>query len=71
MGKIEVRKTIALSMAAAYIIFTGYCIIAGKPFPSEFSVVVGSIIGYYFGKSTALETTSPQSIAVSENQVEG
>lgn len=53
--KIEVRKTIALAMTAAYIVFTGYCIVTGKTIPQEFVAIVGPVIGYYFGKSTALE----------------
>jgi hypothetical protein len=32
---IETRKTIALAMSAAYIIFTGYCIVTGKSIPQE------------------------------------
>jgi hydrogenase/urease accessory protein HupE len=42
-------------MSAAYIIFTGYCIVTGKSIPQEFVAIVGPVIGYYFGKSTALE----------------
>jgi glutamate formiminotransferase len=52
---IETRKTIALAMAGAYILFTGYCIVTGKVVPAEFIGIVGPIIGYYFGKSTVLE----------------
>lgn len=55
MKNIETRKTIALAMAAAYILFTGYAMVTGKTVPVEFVAVVGPIIGYYFGKSTALE----------------
>lgn len=55
MKSIETRKTIALAMSAAYIIFTGYCIVTGKSIPQEFVAIVGPVIGYYFGKSTALE----------------
>jgi len=52
---IGTRKTIALSMAGAYILFTAYGMIMGKSVPVEFVGIVGPIIGYYFGKSTALE----------------
>ena len=55
MKNIETRKTIALAMTAAYIIFTGYWVITGKVVPVEFIATVGPVIGYYFGKSTALE----------------
>jgi hypothetical protein len=53
--KVEVRKTIALALVAAYILITGYCIVTGKTVPVEFVATVGTIIGYYYGKSTALE----------------
>ncbi|MFA5306942.1 MAG: hypothetical protein WC365_05855 [Candidatus Babeliales bacterium] len=53
--KVEVRKTIALAVTAAYILFTGFCIVTGKTVPVEFVAIVGPVIGYYFGKSTALE----------------
>lgn len=53
--RIETRKTIALAMAGAYILFNAYCIVTGKVIPTEFVTVVGTIIGYYFGKSTALD----------------
>lgn len=55
MKNIETRKTIALAMAGAYILFTAYAMITSKVVPVEFVAVVGPIIGYYFGKSTALE----------------
>lgn len=52
---IGTRKTIALAMAGAYILFTAYGMVTGKAVPVEFVSIVGPIIGYYFGKSTALE----------------
>jgi hypothetical protein len=55
MKNIETRKTIALSISAAYILFSGYCIITGSSLPDTFVAIVGLIIGYYFGKSTALD----------------
>lgn len=53
--RIETRKTIALALMAAYILLTGYCVISGKVVPTEFVATVGTVVGYYFGKSTALE----------------
>lgn len=53
MKSLETRKIIALSMAGAYILFTGFSMVAGKVVPIEFVATVGPIIGYYFGKSTA------------------
>jgi hypothetical protein len=55
MNKIQTRKTIALAMSAAYILFTAYAMVTGKPVPVEFVGIVGPVIGYYFGKSTALD----------------
>ena len=55
MDKIKTRKTIALAMSAAYILFTAYSMVTSKQVPVEFVGIVGPVIGYYFGKSTALE----------------
>ena len=55
MKNLETRKSIALAMAGAYIILTAYGMLTGKTVPVEFVAIVGPIIGYYFGKSTALE----------------
>ena len=55
MKNIQTRKTIALAMAGAYIVFTGYCLVTGKSMPGEFHGLVGLIIGSYYGKSTALD----------------
>jgi hypothetical protein len=55
MKNIETRKTIALAMAASYIVFMGYCLWTGKQLPPEFVGTVSVVVGYYFGKSTALE----------------
>lgn len=35
--------------------FTGYQLVTGKNIPVEFTAIVGPVIRYYFGKSTALE----------------
>ncbi len=56
----ETRKIIALAMSAAYILFTAYGLISGKSVPDTFIAIVGPIIGYYFGKSTALESTKKE-----------
>ena len=55
MKNIETRKAIALTMAGAYILFTGYGIVTVKSVPAEFIGIVGPVIGYYFGKSTLNE----------------
>jgi hypothetical protein len=56
MRSIETRKTIALAMSAAYILFTAYALLTGKSVLDTYIAIVGLIIGYYFGKSTALES---------------
>jgi uncharacterized membrane protein YfcA len=55
MSKNGTRRLIAIMVTVSYILITGYCIYAGKDVPSVFSTITGSVIGYYFGKSTALE----------------
>jgi hypothetical protein len=55
MSKQSTRKIIALAMSASYILFTAYAMITGKAVPTEFVGIVGPVIGYYFGKSTALD----------------
>ena len=56
MKNIETRKTIALAMSAAYIVLTAFGMMTGKEVPVQFVAIAGGVIGYYFGKSTALET---------------
>ncbi len=55
MKNLQTRKIIALSMTLAYIGLTVYATIAGKEVPVAFITTAGTVIGYYFGKSTALE----------------
>lgn len=55
MKKIETRKTIALAMAGAYIVFTAISMLKGIDVPESFVGIVGLIVGSYYGKSTALE----------------
>lgn len=56
MKNIETRKIIALAMTGALILFTGYCLVTGKPMIETFKDVSIMVISYYFGKSTALDT---------------
>lgn len=55
MKNIETRKTIALGLALAYIIFTGISMITKVEVPQPFVALVGLVVGSYYGKSTALE----------------
>lgn len=50
-GMIGVRKIIALMMTAVF----SYMAVSGIVTPQEFLPVFSMVIGYYFGKSTALE----------------
>jgi hypothetical protein len=62
LKRLETRKTIALAMAGAYIFFTAYGMVANKEVPTNFVAIVGPIIGYYFGKSTALEMPKKEEV---------
>lgn len=53
--KLSTRKVMALGFSMAYIVFVGFCIYMDKSVPSEFVAIVSTVVGYYFGKSTALE----------------
>lgn len=53
--KLTTRKLMALGFSGAYILFVGFCIWSDKAVPSEFVAIVSTVVGYYFGKSTALE----------------
>lgn len=54
--KLSTRKVMALGFSMAYIVFVGFCILSNKAVPSEFVAIVSTVVGYYFGKSTALDT---------------
>lgn len=62
MFRTSTRKIIALAFSAAFIIFTAYCIISNKQIPNSFSIITGSIVSYYFGKSTALDTPGKNAV---------
>ena len=53
--KISTRKTMALGFSGAYILFVGLGIFTSNPVPSEFVAIVSTVVGYYFGRSTALD----------------
>lgn len=54
--KISTRKIMALGFSAAYILLMFACVWLDKTVPSEFVAIVSTVVGYYFGKSTALDT---------------
>ena len=47
----------ALSFSGAYILLTLICTWIDKQIPTEFVAIVSTVVGYYFGKSTALDMT--------------
>jgi len=59
MKNFETRKFMAVIFAAAYVIYTAIAMFTGTAVPETFITIVASVVAYYFGKSTALET--PQS----------
>lgn len=52
LRNMELRKIIALCLTLVFC----YLSVVGKIQTNEFIPVFGMVIGYYFGKSTALET---------------
>lgn len=54
--KLTTRKIMALGFSGAYVLFVGFGIFTNKAVPSEFVAIVSTVVGYYFGKSTALDT---------------
>jgi Na+/H+ antiporter NhaC len=55
MKSIETRKTIALFLTLVFgiLIVVGY--VMGKDIPPTVTPIISMVIGYYFGKSTALD----------------
>lgn len=53
--KINTRKLMALAFSISYIALMFVCVWLDKAVPSEFIAIVSTVVGYYFGKSTALE----------------
>ena len=45
----------ALGFSSAYILFVGFGIFTNNAVPSEFVAIVSTVVGYYFGRSTALD----------------
>lgn len=57
-SRIPVRKTIALSIMFSYILCNVYILMFGGTILESFTSTTVMIVGYYFGKSTALDTSS-------------
>lgn len=53
--KLTTRKIIALGFSGTYVVFVGFCIFTNQSVPSEFVTIVSTVVGYYFGRSTALD----------------
>lgn len=63
-GMIGVRKFIALSMTIVF----SYMAVSGLITPQEFVPIFSMVIGYYFGRSTALD--APYSPLIEERDIE-
>jgi len=50
MDNIGIKRIIALTLVGAFVIFMGYGLLNDKTVPSEFTTMVGSVLGFYFGK---------------------
>lgn len=61
----SVRKIIALALTIVFC----YLSIVGKIEPSEFIPIFSMVLGYYFGKSTALDVPTVNQDSFSINQV--
>lgn len=55
MKGIETRKSIALFLTLIFGVLTVVGFITGKDIPQAVTPIIAMVIGYYFGKSTALE----------------
>jgi Na+/H+ antiporter NhaC len=55
MKSIETRKTIALFLTLVFGVLTVIGFLAGKDIPAAVTPIISMIIGFYFGKSTALD----------------
>jgi hypothetical protein len=55
MKSIETRKTIALFLTLIFGVLTVAGFVLGKDIPTTVTPVISMVIGYYFGKSTALD----------------
>lgn len=45
-----VKRIIALVLVGAFVIFIAYGMMSDKIVPEGFSTLVGTVIGYYFGR---------------------
>ncbi|MGL5754692.1 MAG: hypothetical protein ACRCYC_05150 [Paraclostridium sp.] len=61
----SVRKVIALCLTAVFC----YLSLKGTIKPNEFIPIFSMVLGYYFGKSTALDTPKHKAYDASENGI--
>jgi hydrogenase/urease accessory protein HupE len=55
MKNIETRKTIALFLTLVFGVLVVVGFAMGKDIPAPVYAIISMVIGYYFGKSTALD----------------
>lgn len=68
MNNIETRKLIALFLTLVFGVMSVVGFIAGKGLPDNVTTIISMIIGFYFGKSTALDV--PGTSAAQEGKSE-
>jgi hypothetical protein len=55
MNKLPTRKTVTLFLTLIFGIMAVAAFIMNKDIPASFGTIIATVIGYYFGKSTALD----------------
>jgi hydrogenase/urease accessory protein HupE len=55
LNKLPVRKVVTLFFVLIYGILCVLSFIQGKPIPTDMTAAFTMVVGYYFGKSTALD----------------
>ncbi len=55
MTKLETRKTLALGFSGAYILLVCLCTMYNLEVPEQFTIIVTTVVAYYFGGETALD----------------
>lgn len=55
LKNLEVRKLVTMMLVVAFIVFVGVEMFLKVAIPTAFTAAVMLTLGYYFGKSTALD----------------
>jgi uncharacterized membrane protein YjjP (DUF1212 family) len=79
---IKTRKFIAIATVICWLLFTAYLLVVASFFPVQnldllqliwggFTGFVGLVVGFYFGKSTAIEGVNDGSAINKEDKTDG